>query len=105
MVNKLINKWKKKFQLRNGEGNGAPFANLTSKGLMGASLDTDPINPVKPSEIATTGSKEAQQQKADLAKVGVEKEVKLKPNELGVYSGDKDLGVKKYTSFYKASDS
>jgi hypothetical protein len=108
--NKILNgkqtnkQMKEKFQLRNGEGNGAPFANLTSKGLMGPSLDTDPINPVKPSEIATTGSKEAQQQKADLAKIGVEKEVKLKPNELGVYSGDKDLGVKKYTSFYKTSD-
>ena len=76
---------------------------LTSKGLMGASLDTDPINPVKPSKIPTAGSKEAEQQKANLAKTGVEKEVKLKPNELGVYSGDKDLGVKKYTSFYKAS--
>ena len=108
--NKILNgkqtnkQMKEKFQLRNGEGNGAPFANLTSKGLMGASLDTDPINPVKPSEIPTAGSKKAEQQKADLAKVGVEKEVKLKPNELGVYSGDKDLGVKKYTSFYKTSD-
>ena len=92
---------KEKFQLRNGEGNGAPFANLTSKGLMGPSLDTDPI---KTGEIPFSGSKKAEQQKADLAKVGVEKEVKLKPNELGVYSGDKDLGVKKYTSFYKTSD-
>ena len=94
---------KEKFQLRKGKGNKPAFENLTSKGLMGASLDTDPVKRVKPSEIATTGSKEAQQQKADLAKIGVEKEVKLKPNELGVYSGDKDLGVKKYTSFYKAS--
>ena len=108
--NKILNgkqtnkQMEKKFQLRKGKGNKPSFENLTSKGLMGASLDTDPINPVKPSEIATTGSKEAQQQKADLAKIGVEKEVKLKPNELGVYSGDKDLGVKKYTSFYKTSD-
>jgi len=104
--NKILNgkqtnkQMKEKFQLRNGKGNGASFANLTSKGLMGASLNTDPITPGK---IPTTGSKEAEQQKANLAKVGVEKEVKLKPNELGVYSGDKDLGVKKYTSFYKAS--
>jgi hypothetical protein len=94
---------KEKFQLRDGKGNGASFANLTSKGLMGASLDINPIKIVKPSEIPTAGSKKAEQQKADLAKVGVEKEVKLKTNELGVYSGDKDLGVKKYTSFYKAS--
>ncbi len=94
---------KEKFQLRDGKGNGASFANLTSKGLMGASLDINPIKLVKPSEIPTAGSKKAEQQKADLAKVGVEKEVKLKTNELGVYSGDKDLGVKKYTSFYKAS--
>lgn len=107
--NKILNgkqtnkQMKEKFQLRKGKGNKPAFENLTSKGLMGASLDTDPVKRVKPSEIATTGSKEAQQQKADLAKIGVEKEVKLKPNELGVYSGDKDLGVKKYTSFYKAS--
>ncbi len=94
---------KEKFQLRDGKGNGASFANLTSKGLMGASLDINPIKLVKHSEIPTAGSKKAEQQKADLAKVGVEKEVKLKTNELGVYSGDKDLGVKKYTSFYKAS--
>ena len=104
--NKILNgkqtnkQMKEKFQLRNGKGNGASFANLTSKGLMGASLNTDPI---KPSEIPTAGSREAEQQKAGLAKIGVEKEVKLKQNELGVYSGDKDLGVKKYTSFYKAS--
>lgn len=34
---------KNKFELRNGKGNGAAFKNLTSKGLMGASLDTDPL--------------------------------------------------------------
>jgi len=107
--NKILNgkqtnkQMKEKFQLRKGKGNKPAFENLTSKGLMGASLDTDPINPVKPSKIPTAGSKEAEQQKANLAKTGVEKEVKLKPNELGVFSGDKDMGVKKYTSFYKAS--
>ncbi len=35
---------RKKFELRNGDGNGASFANLTSKGLMGASLNTDPVS-------------------------------------------------------------
>ncbi len=34
---------KNKFELRDGSGNGASFKNLTSKGLMGASLDTDPL--------------------------------------------------------------
>ena len=34
---------KDKFELRNGGGNGASFKDLTSKGLMGASLDTDPL--------------------------------------------------------------
>ena len=43
--NKILNgkqtnkQMKEKFQLRNGKGNGASFANLTSKGLMGASND------------------------------------------------------------------
>lgn len=94
---------KEKFQLRKGKGNKPAFENLTSKGLMGASLDTDPINPVKPSKIPTTGSKEAQQQKTNLAKIGVEKEVKLKSDEFGGFGSGEDLGVKKYTSFYKAS--
>jgi len=35
---------RKKFELRNGDGNGASYANLTSKGLMGASLNTDPVS-------------------------------------------------------------
>jgi hypothetical protein len=91
---------KEKFQLRDGKGNGASFANLTNKGLMGASLDTDPI---KTSKVATTGSKEAQQQKANLAKIGVEKQVKLRSDEFGGFGSGEDLGVKKYTSFYKAS--
>lgn len=104
--NKILNgkktnkQMKEKFQLRNGKGNGAPFANLTSKGLMGASLDTDPV---KPSRVAITGSKEAQQQKADLSSLGVEKQVKLRSDEFGGFGSGEDMGVKKYTSFYKAS--
>lgn len=105
--NKILNgkqtnkQMEKKFQLRKGKGNKPAFENFTSKGLMGASLNTDPI---KTGEIPFSGSKKAEQQKADLAKVGVEKEVKLNPNELGTATGDKDLGIKKYTSFYKTSD-
>ncbi len=104
--NKILNgkqtnkQMKEKFQLRNGKGNGASFANLTSKGLMGASLDTDPI---KPSIVATTGSREAKEQKANLAKIGVEKQVKLRSDEFGDFGSGEDVGVKKYTSFYKAS--
>lgn len=104
--NKILNgkqtnkQMKEKFQLRNGKGNGASFANLTSKGLMGASLDTDPI---KPSVVATTGSREAKEQKASLAKIGVEKQVKLRSDEFGDFGSGEDVGVKKYTSFYKAS--
>ena len=104
--NKILNgkqtnkQMKEKFQLRNGKGNGASFANLTSKGLMGASLDKDPV---KPSQIPTAGSKKAESQKSDLAKVGVEKQVKLKSDELGSFGSGEDMGVKKYTSFYKAS--
>jgi len=104
--NKILNgkqtnkQMKEKFQLRNGKGNGASFANLTSKGLMGASLDTDPI---KPSKVATTGSREAKEQKANLAKIGVEKQVKLRSDEFGGFGSGEDMGVKKYTSFYEAS--
>ena len=58
--NKILNgkqtnkQMKEKFQLRNGKGNGASFANLTSKGLMGASLDTDPLKQ-KAKESAVAG--------------------------------------------------
>ena len=44
-----------KFTLRNGSGNGASFKNLTTKGLMGASLDTNPIKSKKLVSSITQG--------------------------------------------------
>ena len=46
-----------KFTLRNGSGNGASFKNLTSKGLMGASLDTNPVKSKKLVSSITQGGK------------------------------------------------
>lgn len=99
-----------------GRGPTATFKNVTA--LLGPTVTeggevdpetgvktekTDAKAPVKPGEIPIAGSKKAESQKANLAKVGVEKQVKLKSDELGGFGSGEDMGVKKYTSFYKAS--
>jgi len=95
-----------KFTLRNGSGNGASFKNLTTKGLMGASLDT---NPIKISQIPLVDSKKAKENLVDLdAKIpGGGKIVKtnLTPNDPGYkYRNDPDTGgaINKFTKQYKA---
>lgn len=103
------------FKLRQGKGNNVPFNNLSGRELIkpaptnqlvdynhdgNKKNDGDP--PVKPSEIPYEGSKKADQQKSDLAKIGTEKQVELKSDELGNFGSGEDMGVKKYTSFYKA---
>jgi hypothetical protein len=103
------------FKLREGKGNNAPFNNLSGRELIkpaptnqlvdynhdgNKKNDGDP--PVKPSEIPYEGSKKADQQKSDLAKIGTENQVELRSDELGGFGSGEDMGVKKYTSFYKA---
>mgnify|MGYP003138755991 CR=1 FL=1 len=92
------------FKMRNGSGNYPAFANLSERQLIkSANAMASPLHnePVKPSKIPIEGSRKAEQQKADLAKIGKEKQVELNPNDPGY--GDPDLGIKKYTSQYKAS--
>ena len=94
-----------KFTLRNGSGNGASFKNLTSKGLMGASLDT---NPIKISQIPLVDSKKAKKNLVDLdAKIpgsGKIAKTDLTPNDPGYeYRNDPDLQtINKFTKQYKA---
>lgn len=92
------------FKMRNGSGNYPAFANLSERQLIkSANAMASPLHnePIKPSKIPIEGSKKAEQQKADLAKIGEERQVELNPNDPGY--GDPDLGIKKYTSQYKAS--
>ena len=94
-----------KFTLRNGSGNGASFKNLTTKGLMGASLDT---NPIKVSQIPLVDSKKAKENLVDLdAKIpggGKIAKTDLTPNDPGYkYRNDPDLQtINKFTKQYKA---
>ena len=91
-------------KLRNGSGNHPAFANLSQRDLIKSSPATmrSPLHqdPPKGSEIPYEGSKKAQQQKAELEKLGPEKQVELSPTDPGY--DDPDLGIKKHTSFYKA---
>lgn len=104
----------KKFTLRNGEGNGASFNDLTSKGLMGASLDTDPLKAFEnsgktPGELPFEGSKKAESNiselKANVPGKGEIQKTKLTKGDPGYdLQGDSDLSeVTKYTKIYKAS--
>lgn len=93
------------FKMREGSGNHPAFANLSERQLIkSANAMASPLHnnqdPPKGSEIPYSGSKKALEQKADLAKLGKEREVKLNPGDPGY--GDKELGIKKYTSYYKA---
>ena len=91
-------------KLRNGSGNHPAFANLSQRNLIKSSPATmrSPLHqePPKGSEIPYEGSKKAQEQKAELEKLGPEKQVELSPTDPGY--DDPDLGIKKHTSFYKA---
>lgn len=93
------------FKMREGSGNHPAFANLSERQLIkSANAMASPLHnnqdPPKGSEIPYEGSKKAQEQKAELEKLGPEKQVKLNPNDPGY--DDPDLGIKKHTSFYKA---
>ena len=120
------------FKLRQGKGNETPFSNLTGRGLIkptplenkvdynhdgditndGDNVgETDPPEsnkqPKTVSEMPYSGSKEAERQKAAIAKAhpnSTEREVEMKPGDVG-YKDDgyhKEVGVKKYTSYWKA---
>jgi len=93
------------FKMREGSGNYPAFANLSGRQLIkSANAMASPLhNGHVPtgSEIPYSGSKKALQQKTELEKLGKEKEVKLNSNDPGY--NDPDLGIKKHTSFYKAS--
>jgi len=103
------------FKLREGKGNKPPFNNLSGRELIKPAPTNQLVDynhdgnkknegdpPVKPSEIPYEGSKKSDQQKSDLAKIGTEKQVELRSDELGDFGSGEDMGVKKYTSFYKA---
>ncbi len=91
------------FKMRNGSGNHPAFANLSERQLIkSANAMASPLHnePVRPSEIPIKGSKKAEEQKANLSKIGKERKVELNPNDPGY--GDPDLGIEKFTAQYEA---
>ena len=89
------------FKMREGSGNHPAFANLSKRQLIkSANAMASPLHNEPVSKIPTKGSKKAEEQKANLSKIGKERKVELNPNDPGY--GDPDLGIEKFTAQYEA---